>query len=115
MRPVNATLLAPVCPVRVSVAVVMVRAQRGLWRSLRLSARQRRPTRRPRALRLIAILIVAGWSSWKKKVVPRLWRFAAVWPVSGVDERSAVKIELVSPNAEIVALVGGPGGGGGDA
>src|SRR5438128_1707309 len=83
MRPVKATLFSPAWAVRVSVAIVMTRLQRGLWRSLRESGLQRWPTRRPRALVWMAIFIVAGWSRRKEKTVPFLWRLAAVRPVSG--------------------------------
>src|SRR5216684_669008 len=105
MRPLNAILLSPACAVRVRVARVRVRVQRGLWRRLRLSGRQLRPTRRPGALVWIAILTVAGWSRRKANTVPVLWRWVAVRPVSGVEEAPTVKVELVSASAEMVALV----------
>src|SRR5436309_4752393 len=107
MRPLNATLLSPVWPVRVRVASVTVRVQRGRRRRRRLSGRQVRPTRRPRALTWIAIFTVAGWSRRNEKTVPFLWRLAAVRPVSGVDPGPTANTLLVSLNPAMAARVGG--------
>src|SRR6476646_827282 len=109
MRPVNATLLSPAWPVRVSLAIVMVRVQRGLRRSLRESGLHARPTRRPRALVWIAICTMAGWSRRKENTVPFLWRVAAVRPDSVVEEPPTRNTELVSRRAVIVALVAAEG------
>src|SRR5947209_18684640 len=105
MRPLNGTLFIPACATRTSVASVIVRVQRGLWRSLRLSGRQLRPTRRPRAFVVIAIFTSAGRSSRNEKVVPRLWRgLRAVRALSGVEAGPTTNTELLSCSAEIAGL-----------
>jgi hypothetical protein len=84
MRPLKAILFGPAWPLRVSVLRVIVRLQRGRWRSRGEAARQRWCTSLPLVDRWMVTFTVAGWSSWNEKVVPLWWR-RAVWPVSGVD------------------------------
>jgi hypothetical protein len=101
MRPLNGSLFAPACVLRVNLATVRKqRTVRGFPAGVR----------RHMAFVVITIVTVAGWSSRNEKTVPRLGAAAAVRPSSGVDRRATANTAFVSASIEIVGRVLAPPG-----